>query len=56
MLPILSFIFFSSTKLENRSAEQVLPGGEMLLALVGGGGGEERGRRMNGANNTYTCM
>jgi hypothetical protein len=47
--PPYSLIIFyvSSTKLENRRVEQVLPGGGELLALVGGVGGRERGRRMN---------
>jgi hypothetical protein len=38
--------FFSSTKLENRRAEQVLPR-VGVLASVGWGGGEEQDRRTN---------
>jgi hypothetical protein len=43
---------FSSTKLENRRAEQVLGVGR--LAPVGWGGGRERGRRMNMVQTMYT--
>jgi hypothetical protein len=44
---LVSFFFFYSSKLDNRRAEQVLPGGgvEVVLISVGGdrGSGREKG-------------
>jgi hypothetical protein len=54
MFLVLSFMFFSSEKLEDRRAEQVLPGVGVWLALVGGGGGREKGWRVNIVQTMYT--
>jgi hypothetical protein len=48
------YLFFFSTKSENRRAEQVLPGGGMLVPL---GRGRWQGKEGEcGAKNVYTCI
>jgi hypothetical protein len=47
------FLFFSSTKSENRRAEQVLCGSGTVGRGMGGESGQED---EYSANNVYTCM
>jgi hypothetical protein len=49
------FLILSSTKLENRRAEQVLPGSGRMFGTNGRwGGGRERDRRMKMVQIIYT--
>jgi hypothetical protein len=52
MFFFLSFLFFSSTKSENRKVEQILSGEEGWPQWEGGGD-EEREQE---TKNVYTCM
>jgi hypothetical protein len=47
MFFILSFLFFSPKKSENRKVEQVLPMGGGLAQGKRGGVGERKGRKVN---------
>jgi hypothetical protein len=53
---IFSCYIFSSTKSENRSAEQILPGGEEGKAVIGTGEREEVAKGVGGRTWCKHCM